>query len=349
MIQINTKVKRITVFVIMFFTTFSKPTMAADSIEEKLSSCLFENIHIYEENKTVGELKKHCIESIYEKGERELDSKNEYQLGLISKRFIEEAATEKSHFSITPHLMNYLVPVLTTNRVNTNAYNSTPEFQDNFEDKEAKIQLSLKVPLTQESLFLDEDRIYFGFTLQAWWQVYANNISKPFRETNYKPEVFYTAPLDWHPLGGNSGFGLGIEHQSNGRTQELSRSWNRVYASFLFEKGNLALSMQSWWRIPEKSKRFYGDPEGDDNSDITDYMGYFEIGSTYKWKEYELSVLTRQNFSTHKGALELAFTFPVWGKTLGYASFFTGYGESLIDYNHKQTRFGLGLALNNIF
>ena len=44
----------------------------------------------------------------------------------------------------------------------------------------------------------------------------------------------------------------------------------------------------------------------------------------------------------------MGFTFPLWGKLRGYGSVFHGYGDSLIDYNHKQTRFGLGLALNGL-
>ena len=51
---------------------------------------------------------------------------------------------------------------------------------------------------------------------------------------------------------------------------------------------------------------------------------------------------------TGRGSAEFNFTFPLWGKFIGYTSLFTGYGESLIDYNHKQTRFGVGIALNNV-
>ena len=203
-------------------------------------------------------------------------------------------------------------------------------------------------PLNKRSLFIEGDRIYFGFTLQAWWQVYSENISKPFRESNYQPEVFYMAPLDWHPFGGNTGFVVGFEHQSNGQRQILSRSWNRVYGHFLFEKDEFALSLRPWWRVSEEEKEFPFDPDGDDNPDIEDYMGHYELGMAYKWNDLQLGFMGRYNFSSHNGAAELGLTFPLWGKLRGYASVFTGYGESLIDYNHKQTRFGLGIALNDL-
>ncbi|MDG1752361.1 MAG: phospholipase A, partial [Thalassotalea sp.] len=56
----------------------------------------------------------------------------------------------------------------------------------------------------------------------------------------------------------------------------------------------------------------------------------------------------RHNFSHQKGGMELSFTFPLWGKLRGYAQYTAGYGESLIDYNHSQQRFGLGIALTNL-
>jgi phospholipase A1 len=116
----------------------------------------------------------------------------------------------------------------------------------------------------------------------------------------------------------------------------------------LFEKGNFALSFKPWFRIKEEEKSDELDPTGDDNPDIEDYLGNFELETVYKWKELEFSAGGRRNFSTNKGLLEVGVTFPLWGKIRGYATGFTGYGESLIDYNHKQTRFGLGIALNNI-
>ena len=90
------------------------------------------------------------------------------------------------------------------------------------------------------------------------------------------------------------------------------------------------------------------DAEGDDNPDIGDYMGHFELSAIYKTADYEFSIQGRQNFSEHHGGVELGFTFPLWGRLRGYAQFTKGYGESLIDYNHDQQRFGLGIALTNV-
>lgn len=268
--------------------------------------------------------------------------------GLISHRMLSEKKTEFDPFVITPHKMNYILPAITTNGINRSAYADTANLAENLEDVEAKFQLSLKVPLNSEPIFVEGDGIYAGFTLQAWWQIYASDISKPFRETNYQPELFYLTPLPWQFFAGSTGLILGIEHQSNGRVQGLSRSWNRIYSSFFFEKDNFALSLRPWIRLSEEEKAFELAPEGDDNPDIEDFMGRFELGMVYNWHQLEFSFTGRRNFSTNNGAAELGLTFPLWGKLHGYATFFNGYGESLIDYNYKQTRFGLGIALNGV-
>ncbi len=342
--------------------SFSTNSMAQDI--KKLEQCLLDQLQVADDSQTIGDIRKTCKQLLNKPDEEAIardwaktfkdspEAAEAFEPGIISRRFINEWVTEENPFVITPHRMNYVLPVLTTSGVNDEAYDEIPEFEDNFENIESKFQLSVKVPLNNDSLFIDGDRLYFAFTIEAWWQVYSDNISKPFRETNYRPEMFYLAPLDWHPLGGNTGFSVGVEHQSNGRSNLLSRSWNRVYADFLFEKGNFAMSFRPWWRVTEDEKEFPGDPKGDDNPDIDDYMGHFEIAGAYKWAwndDYlELSLMKRQNFATNNGALELGFTFPLWGKLRGYAMFFDGYGESLIDYDHRQTRLGLGIALNDI-
>ena len=229
----------------------------------------------------------------------------------------------------------------------SDAYQFNDGFFENLDDLEAKFQISLKVPIFESSLFVEGDGLFLGFTLQAWWQIYADNISKPFRETNYQPELFYFTPLGWQPFDGNTAMIVGIEHQSNGRSQLLSRSWNRVYTQFLYEKDDFALSFRPWVRLSEDPKEFEFDPSGDDNPDIEDFMGRFELGLAYKWDDLEFTFMGRRNFATKNGSAELGFTFPLFGRLRGYATAFSGYGESLIDYNYNQTRFGIGVALTS--
>jgi phospholipase A1 len=336
-------------YVALAFTSLTSVSHAQDSVEE----CVMQAYATEDGSLTLAEIRQVCngaapYDEEAEIAKLSITPNSTSPVGAISSRIIKERQTEFEPYVITPHKINYILPVMTTNVINKDAYSSFDGYEDNLEDIEAKFQLSIKVPLNYDSLLIEGDGLYFGFTIQAWWQIYAENISKPFRETNYQPEIFYLAPLDWHPFGGNTGFAVGIEHQSNGRAQNLSRSWNRVFGNFLFEKENFALSFRPWVRLSEDEKKFELDPNGDDNPDIDDFLGHYELGLVYKWNDLEFSMGGRHNFSTSKGSAEFGLTFPLWGKLRGYATAFSGYGESLIDYNHRQTRFGLGIALNNV-
>ncbi|HSH29963.1 MAG TPA: phospholipase A, partial [Thiohalobacter sp.] len=189
-----------------------------------------------------------------------------------------------------------------------------------------------------------------AYTNQSYWQAYNRKFSSPFRETNHEPELFLTYLSDYSLLGFEARvLQLGISHQSTGKSNELSRSWNRVYADLVFERGNFALSLKPWYRIPEQSKSSPTDATGDDNPDIEDYMGYGEFRLAYKLDGHSLSLMLRSNLSGSdpRGALELGWSFPLTRKLKGYAQYFDGYGESLIDYDAHIRRIGIGIALTD--
>lgn len=321
--------------------------------DAELEACYLKALRDGDESLTIAEVKAICLAQteVADRPEQEQAKLNRVleNPGVISERFMREHRSKFNPSVITPHRMNYVMPVLTTNSLHLDPYEDFEGIPEGFSNVEAKFQLSLKVPLNQEDVLFTGDSVYFAFTVEAWWQLYSQDISKPFRETNYRPEIFYLTPVSWHPFGGNTAFMVGIEHQSNGQAAILSRSWNRVYAQFLYEKGNFALAFKPWYRLSEDADQFPGDPNGDDNPDIADFMGHFELYAGYKFNDYEATIMTRRNFNTANGAFELGFTFPLWGRLRGYTTFFNGYGESLIDYNHKQTRFGLGIALTDVF
>lgn len=314
------------------------------------SECIDQQVANSASEVTLGEVRSICAaqKSLEEDGSIIIRGKK-VKAGVLTRRIVAERQNDSSEFVLTPHRMNYILPAYSTSEVNPEAYKDAETLDDGYKTVESKFQLSLKLPLSYSSLLVDGDRIYAAFTIEAWWQVYAKDISSPFRETNYRPEVFYVAPLDWHPNDANTGVMIGFEHQSNGRSGSLSRSWNRVYAEFIYEQGNLVWSVRPWYRLAEDEKTDPTSPKGDDNPDIADYMGNVEYGIGYAFGKYELSAEMRQNFSTHNGSVQVNLTTPLYGKLKGYVTVFNGYGDSLIDYNHSQTRFGIGVALNNMF
>jgi phospholipase A1 len=207
---------------------------------------------------------------------------------------------------------------------------------------EAAFQLSFKF-----RFWTTDDRrwgAWAAYTQQSQWQLYndSGNASRPFRETNYMPELIlsYKPGLEWGGLQWNL-LNLAFNHQSNGRTDKISRSWDRVIASFGVEQGNLGVLARLWWRLPESS-------DSDDNPTISDYYGWGDLSAIYKWRGQSFSGSIRGNPSTRKGAGQLTWTSaPLLGPLRGYVKVFSGYGETLIDYNWNQTTFGIGVTLND--
>ena len=134
---------------------------------------------------------------------------------------------------------------------------------------------------------------------------------------------------------------LGAVHESNGRADPLSRSWNRIYAFFGLERGNFSLALKPWYRIPENS-------EDDDNPNIEKYVGYGEVYTFYRWREHLFSGMFRNNLrSDNKGAIQVDWSFPLRGKLKGYVQYYNGYGETLVDYDHAVNRIGVGVMMVN--
>lgn len=247
----------------------------------------------------------------------------------------------KGRFTITTHKPNYILPFTWWSNPNQAAY--APIGGKSLEAQAAKFQLSIKVPI-MDDVFSKDSSLWFGYTQTAWWQLYNpgenDQVSRPFRETNHEPELMLDFITDFEVLGmTNRLIRIGLSHQSNGQSRPLSRSWNRVYAAFILEWNDVGIAFRPWYRIPE-------DAAQDDNPDIIDYMGHFDVTAAWRNGEHEYSLKLRRNFATDKGAIELGYSFPLNGRIRGYVQIFHGYGESLIDYNHKATRIGVGILIS---
>jgi phospholipase A1 len=261
-------------------------------------------------------------------------------LSALSRHWELDDEAKQGAFLFRPHHPNYFLPIKYSD-----SPNNTP-FQDTFtqpdlglDSIETELQLSFKIKGMEGVFGHDNIDLWFGYTITSFWQAYNSSISSPFRETNYEPEAMLVFRTNYG-IGDFRGrfINLGLVHQSNGQSGGLSRSWNRVYTQFGFERGNLALLVRPWLRLPESGS--------DDNPDIEDYMGHGDLLAVYSKGRNAYSLLLRDNFkSDNHGALKLDWSFPLYGRLKGYVQYFNGYGESLIDYNHKQQSFGLGVSL----
>lgn len=206
---------------------------------------------------------------------------------------------------------------------------------------EAVFQLSAK-----HRLF--NTRFYFAYTQISFWQAYDHKHSAPFRETNYNPELFYRSKR--HPFkSGYVGVDIGFEHESNGQIPPVSRSWNLLYVGPHYMQDNLLVYLKLRYRIPEERKAVPGAAIGDDNPDITEYLGHADWHIYYKfWTNHAIHLTVRGSVRTGRGGMNLIYSFPVptSNRSRICFRFSHGFGESLVDYNKSLTRLGVGIVFD---
>ncbi len=193
------------------------------------------------------------------------------------------------------------------------------------------------------------DDLYLGFSQTSLWDL--NEASKPFRDSSYRPRLFFADYDLTRFLDGRLQLGIeaGVGHESNGKDGDASRSMNMLYL---------------------RPTLTFGDPDGlrvyaaplihnyigiDDNPDIADYRGYVDwvIGAGSAGGLNFWATLRNGKRSSY-GSVELNLSYPLsklsGGDLTGWLmlQYFGGYGESLLDYNRKidsQLRLGIAVAL----
>lgn len=276
---------------------------------------------------------------------------------------------ERNIFVLWPYRPCFILPL---------AYNSSPNDSTQLDVdpkarslyNEVKFQLSFKFKIWRDLIRSEEIKkivekstgirgidAWVAYTQQSFWQLYNSAFSAPFRDTNYEPELLLNFDMQReipYLMGTKLQFiNVGFNHQSNGRAEPLSRSWNRIVANIGLEKifgmeknDNFSLLLKTWYRLPEND-------EDDDNPDLSGYMGYGELWGTLYWKNQRFAVMLRNNLqSENKGAVQLDWSIPLSSineslakKISLYVQYFNGYGESLLDYNTSINRISAGLML----
>ena len=224
-----------------------------------------------------------------------------------------------------------------------------------YSPSETRIQLSVRTKIAQGLLTREQpllrDSLWFGYTQQSHWQLFNGELSRPFRSTDHEPELTYVYPTDAQlPLGWRLRYsGVSLVHQSNGQDLPLSRSWNRLVLMAGMEKGDqFRLQGRVWKRLNE-------DAADDDNPGISDLIGRAELAGFWNVnKDNTLGITLRHSLKADtNGSVRLEWLRNISdggipGSKNGlrfHTQLFTGYGDSLVDYNRRRTVLSIGLSL----
>jgi phospholipase A1 len=259
----------------------------------------------------------------------------------VEERAAKEEKIPANFFTIDFHKPNYVIPYYYTGSPYNSVYvNETPQNEKLTRD-EIKYQLSFKVPLWK-NILKHQSTLFLAYTQLSYWQAY--NKAAFFRETDFNPELFVANELNYAAYKNFiiNFINIGAEHQSNGFGNTLERSWNRIYLEGITSIGNLMIAVKPWIILHDSSYQTH-------NPDMSNYLGYMQVMAAYKYNKNVYSFRT-YGLVIHGGrraSAEVSWSFPITAYINGYLQGFSGYGQSLIEYNHRTNSAGIGIALSN--
>ena len=313
----------------------------APALAEVDETCALNLVLSGDDALTVAEIRQLCPPSEVASADPEVMP--EVAPGGVDRRLESDRVAAVQPFTLMAHKPNYFMPVVYNERGWDPSLfqqaSGNPDFRN--ESAEAQFQVSLKVPVMLD-LLGDRMDIYAAYTNRSFWQVYNDEESQPFRETNHEPEIWAQFENDYSLFGfRNVVNSVGLIHQSNGRSGVLSRSWNRLFGNFVFQRRNIAFGFKPWIIIDDANE----------NDDIEDYLGHGEFRIGWADDGHVLALMLRNQLESgfDRGAVEMSWSFPLFDYPYlkGYVQYFYGYGESLVDYDRKVNRLGVGISLTD--
>lgn len=216
--------------------------------------------------------------------------------------------------------------------------------------KSARYQISFRYRLFDDQGVVAESfplvrGLYFGFTQTSLWDLSSD--SKPFRDTSFRPSLFYQWKLSDPSEGNSVALAAGYEHESNGRDEEDSRSidtlFARIDARYYFPNGRTYLGVEP---------KVWGYIDKDDNPDITDYRGYAQLGLRLGSDDGLMLTALLRKGKAGVGSTQLDLSYPLRQSVFSgvgafaHLQYFNGYGETLLDYNvGRGPQFRIGVSI----
>lgn len=240
------------------------------------------------------------------------------------------------------------------------AYDSGPSFsfyKDNYfifgmpigpkptaANSNVKFQISFQQKLTRSTLPLNT-YLYLMYSQKCFWNVLEN--SMPMTDLVFNPGIGIARPFFSTRTGQYIGkvFML-IEHESNGKGAEASRSWNRVtFGGSVFIDKNIMVSAKVWIPIID----------GVHNQDILNYYGIYQTGVQFMSDNRRfgaaLVITKRKDWNPFHNNIELnlKWKFSETSNVYLFMQYYNGYAEDLLNYKQRQSMLRLGICMSPMF
>ena len=208
-------------------------------------------------------------------------------------------------------------------------------------NSDVKFQISLAIRLTDTVLPWDSF-VFLMYTQKTLWNVFQN--SMPMRDLNFNPGIGWSKPF-FNKDRYVGKLTLLVEHESNGRDGDESRSWNRISicGSTIIDEW-LMVHAKFWIPIID----------GMNNKDILDYCGIYQHGvvitTPNKKFSFGITGVKRKGWNLNFNTI-FDFSWRVHEKSnLNlFAQYYNGYGENLLDYNQFHSRLRVGIIFKPKF
>lgn len=205
---------------------------------------------------------------------------------------------------------------------------------------DALFQISIRHRLTK-SILPFNSFLYLTYTQKSFWNIYSS--SSPFRDTNYNPGIGVGKYIIHNGKFIGTLF-LSLEHESNGKDGDASRSWNFISISGkYFINKHFSLGHRLW--IP------YVD--GGENKDLLNYKGLFSLSANIisfnKMWWISAEITPRKGWGNANTAISIGYKFSNSLNQYFFLRFNDGKGESLLHYNKYNMNLRIGFCIKPDF
>lgn len=218
---------------------------------------------------------------------------------------------------------------------------TTPFAKPTTTNSDVKFQISLAIRLT-DNVLPWKSFLFLMYTQKTLWNVFQE--SMPMRDLNFNPGIGWSKPF-FNKDRYVGKLTLMLEHESNGRDGDESRSWNKISLS-----GSTIIN--EWLMV--HAKFWIPIIDGQNNRDILKYCGIYQSGvvitTPNKRFSWGLTWVKRSGFNLNFNTI-WDFSWRVSDKTnLNlFAQYYNGYGENLLDYKQFHSRLRVGIIFKPKF